>query len=92
MGRMDADQRKRQILECAKKLFAQKGYYQTQISDIQQAAGVARGTIYQYFKNKDDIFMTILENLHLEMRDIISPNPKIMKRISAMQRRSLNIE
>jgi len=76
MGRMDAEQRKKQILECAKKLFAQKGYYQTQISDIQHAAGVARGTIYQYFKNKDDIFMTLLENLHTEMRDIISSKPE----------------
>ena len=60
MSKMDSEQRKKQILQCAKKLFAAKGYYQTQISDIQNAAGVARGTIYQYFKNKDDIFLTLL--------------------------------
>jgi AcrR family transcriptional regulator len=75
MARMDSEQRKKQILECAKKLFARKGYYQTQISDIQHEAGVARGTIYQYFKNKDDIFKTLLENLHKEMKDVISSKP-----------------
>lgn len=75
MRRMDSEHRRKQILDCAKKLFASKGYYQTQISDIQQEAGVARGTIYQYFRNKDDIFMTLLENLHTEMRDVISSKP-----------------
>jgi AcrR family transcriptional regulator len=72
---MDAEQRKKQILECAKKLFASRGYYQTQISDIQHAAGVARGTIYQYFKNKDDIFATILENLFVEWKGVLSKIP-----------------
>lgn len=72
---MDAEQRKKQILDCAKKLFASRGYYQTQISDIQHAAGVARGTIYQYFKNKDDIFATILENLFAEWKNVLSKIP-----------------
>jgi len=73
---MDAEQRKKQILTCAKKLFASKGYYQAQISDIQHAAGVARGTIYQYFKNKDDIFETILENLFLEWKNALDKKPE----------------
>lgn len=72
---MDAEQRKKQILQCAKKLFASKGYYQTQISDIQHEAGVARGTIYQYFKNKDDIFETILENLFIEWKNALDKRP-----------------
>ena len=76
MNRMDSQQRKKQILECAKRLFSRKGYYQTQISDIQYEAGVARGTIYQYFRNKDDIFLTLLENLHTEMREVISSKPE----------------
>lgn len=73
---MKSEQRKTQILECAKTLFSAKGYYQTQISDIQQAAGVARGTIYQYFKNKDDIFVTLLENLYRDWRAELSGKPE----------------
>ncbi len=73
---MDAEQRKNQILDCAKKLFSMKGYYQTQITDIQHAAGVARGTIYQYFKNKDDIFETLLDRFHEDWKRVLSQKPE----------------
>ncbi len=61
---MEPGQRKEMILEKAKKLFAAQGYYQTQISDIIREAGVARGTIYQYFKNKEDVFISLLEKYY----------------------------
>jgi len=57
-----AEDRKALILECAKQLFSEHGYHKTQISDIINRAKIARGTVYQYFKNKDDIFITLLEN------------------------------
>ena len=63
---MKADKRKKMLLLRAKRLFARRGYYQTQISDIVKDANVARGTLYQYFKNKDDIFITLLENAYDE--------------------------
>ena len=59
---MKAEDRKALILECAKQLFSEHGYHKTQISDIINRAKIARGTVYQYFKNKDDIFITLLEN------------------------------
>lgn len=59
---MNAEERKKQILLCAKKLFSQKGYYETQIADIIDEAGIARGTVYQYFGHKNDIFITLLES------------------------------
>ena len=43
------------ILEAAVKVFAEKGFFQSTISQIAKEAGVADGTIYLYFKNKDDI-------------------------------------
>lgn len=61
---MKAEERKQAILDCAKKLFSKKGYYQTHISDIIKEAQIARGTIYQYFDNKDDIFITLMENYY----------------------------
>ncbi|MCP4134506.1 MAG: TetR/AcrR family transcriptional regulator [bacterium] len=67
---MDAKLRKKHILECAKKLFSKKGYYNTQISDIIQEANIARGTVYQYFKNKDDIFITLLEDFYKQWEDV----------------------
>ncbi len=43
------------ILEAAVKVFAEQGFFQSTISQIAKEAGVADGTIYLYFKNKDDI-------------------------------------
>lgn len=45
------------ILEAAVKVFAEQGFYQSTISQVAKEAGVADGTIYLYFKNKDDILV-----------------------------------
>lgn len=66
-----AEDRKALILECSKQLFSEHGYHKTQISDIISRAKIARGTVYQYFKNKDDIFITLLENYFDEWRKLL---------------------
>jgi TetR/AcrR family fatty acid metabolism transcriptional regulator len=45
------------ILEAAVKVFARQGFYQSTIAQIAKEAGVSDGTIYLYFKNKDDILV-----------------------------------
>jgi TetR/AcrR family fatty acid metabolism transcriptional regulator len=45
------------ILEAAVKVFACQGFYQSTVAQIAKEAGVADGTIYLYFKNKDDILV-----------------------------------
>ena len=45
------------ILEAAIKVFAEQGFFQSTIAQIAKEAGVADGTIYLYFKNKDDILV-----------------------------------
>jgi len=49
------------IIAAATKVFAQKGFYQSKISEIAKEAGVADGTIYIYFENKDDILISLFE-------------------------------
>ncbi|CAB5079251.1 Fatty acid degradation regulator YsiA, TetR family [Olavius algarvensis associated proteobacterium Delta 3] len=49
----------RRILEAAVNVFAEQGFFQSTISQIAKVAGVADGTIYLYFKNKDDILVQI---------------------------------
>lgn len=66
---MRSEERKKKILNCAKKLFSKNGFYKTQISDIAKAANIARGTIYQYFENKDIIYMTLLEDYYKIWQD-----------------------
>jgi TetR/AcrR family fatty acid metabolism transcriptional regulator len=49
------------IKKAAAKLMAEKGYYNTKIQEIANEAGVANGTIYLYFKNKEDIINYIFK-------------------------------
>jgi TetR/AcrR family fatty acid metabolism transcriptional regulator len=47
------------IIQAAIEVFSKKGFQAAGISEIAQRAGVADGTIYQYFKNKEDLFFSI---------------------------------
>lgn len=62
MRSVKKESRREQILSCAARIFAKKGYHATSISDICKRSDVARGTIYLYFKNKRDIFDTLIKN------------------------------
>ncbi|MDQ0183479.1 TetR/AcrR family transcriptional regulator [Cytobacillus kochii] len=52
----------RQIIDAAVIVIAENGYHQSQVSKIAKQAGVADGTIYLYFKNKEDILISLFEN------------------------------
>jgi AcrR family transcriptional regulator len=54
-------ERRAQILRAAVKLFSDKGYYTTTISQIAREAGVSTGLIYQYFGDKDDVLLLSLK-------------------------------
>lgn len=47
------------ILRAAARVFAQSGYFNAKVSDVARTAGVADGTVYLYFKNKDDLLASI---------------------------------
>ncbi len=47
------------IIDAAIRVFARYGYYNSRVSDIAKEAGMASGTIYLYFKTKDDILVTL---------------------------------
>lgn len=49
------------ILRSATKVFARNGFYHSKVSEIAREADVADGTIYLYFKNKEDILISIFE-------------------------------
>ena len=56
------------ILRAATRVFAQSGFHQSQVADVAKSAGVAAGTVYLYFKSKDDLLVSIFER---SMRDVI---------------------
>src|SRR3984885_7289904 len=56
-----SDKRDR-ILRAAVKVFAKNGFYATRVSEVAKAAGVADGTIYLYFKSKDELLRSLFED------------------------------
>lgn len=66
-GRKREPEKREKILVGALKIFSQKGFYKSKVSDIAKEAGVADGTIYLYFKNKDDLLICIFEEKIAEL-------------------------
>ncbi|MFT3693136.1 MAG: TetR/AcrR family transcriptional regulator [Kofleriaceae bacterium] len=56
----NGDKRER-ILDAAERIFAKHGFFAAKVSDVAKEAGVADGTIYLYFKNKDDLLISLFE-------------------------------
>ena len=64
--RTPKERKKRRILEAATKLFIEQGYRKTSVDEVAREAGVAKGTVYLYYKTKADLLMHAigLEKLH----------------------------
>ncbi|OIP42194.1 MAG: hypothetical protein AUK47_04905 [Deltaproteobacteria bacterium CG2_30_63_29] len=54
--------KRERILESALRVFARKGFYNAKVSEIASMAGIADGTIYLYFKSKDDLLISLFED------------------------------
>lgn len=84
--RLKEGNKEKDILEAAVKVFAEDGFHKAKISKVAEVAGVATGSVYVYFKNKDDLLITIFqglwEKLYEELKSItankmLSPVEKI---------------
>ena len=67
-GDRSGDKRER-ILVAAERIFARHGFFAARVSDIAREAGVADGTIYLYFKSKDDLLISLFENRMKQVND-----------------------
>ena len=71
MAKQKSNAVRESILESAIKVFAKTGFYKAKASEIARKADVAVGTIYNYFKNKDDILISIFNERIGELNDSI---------------------
>jgi TetR/AcrR family fatty acid metabolism transcriptional regulator len=56
-----SSEKRARILESAERVFASKGFFGSKVADIAADAGVADGTIYLYFRSKDDLLISVFE-------------------------------
>ena len=55
------DDKRERILDAAEQIFARHGFYAAKVADVAKEAGVADGTIYLYFKSKDELLISLFE-------------------------------
>jgi AcrR family transcriptional regulator len=72
LSRKEREKKSRQeeILNAARQLFSQKGYHETTLEEIAHKAEFAKGTIYNYFANKDELFFGIVDNIFETLNSI----------------------
>ena len=58
-----SDERKSQILKAAEGVFTKKGFDEARMDDIADETGLSKGTLYLYFKSKDDLIIAILDRM-----------------------------
>jgi AcrR family transcriptional regulator len=58
---LDRETRRAQLLDAATTVFARRGYRHASITEIIEAAGVARGTFYLYFESKEEVFLALID-------------------------------
>ena len=73
--RLPPDERRRHLIDVALTVFAERGYSQTELADIAEAAGIRRPLLYHYFGGKEDVFLVVLEHAWAELAGRLSVEP-----------------
>src|SRR3954467_10397699 len=68
---VDKRDKRERILAAAELIFARHGFFAAKVSDVAKEAGVADGTIYLYFKNKDDLLISLFETRMQQVNDAL---------------------
>lgn len=72
---VDKKEKKDKIIGAAIRVFAQKGFAKTTINDIAHASGIGKGTVYEYFSNKEEIinhsFSFFIRALELDFQEVL---------------------
>jgi AcrR family transcriptional regulator len=89
----EKERRRQQIIVAAKRVFSEKGFNKSTMEDIASEAELSPGTLYLYFKNKEELYaslsLRILQYLHIRVEHVnketdLSPSQKLEKLIEAM--------
>jgi TetR/AcrR family fatty acid metabolism transcriptional regulator len=87
--------KRERILEAAVKVFAAEGFYNAKVAQIAQQAGVADGTIYLYFKSKDDLLISLfedrMEGINANLRDTLAQTESAADKLRVVVRLHLEL-
>jgi TetR/AcrR family fatty acid metabolism transcriptional regulator len=89
---VDKQKKRQEIMEAAIAVFSKTGYHRAKIKDIADEAGVGKGTVYEYFRTKEDLFFqageflfaNYIESQKLSLDAVADPKEKIRTLVSTM--------
>ena len=93
--RGDRAEKRERILSAAERVFARRGFFAARVSEIAKDAGVADGTIYLYFKSKEDVLVRLFDEVMSEhvtqAREAVRALPSAPERLRAVAERHLTV-
>ena len=85
-----SDRKRTSILDAARTVFSQKGYAQAAVEDVAEQARIAKGTLYLYFKSKEELYLAALisdlEAMLVKAREEVSGAPTFREKLRAFLR------
>ncbi len=83
---VDKDKKRRAILQAAMQVFARDGYHRAKMESVAEEAGIGKGTVYEYFKSKADLFIALHDHMLTELKGFY------MKELSEIREPTLMLE
>ena len=69
---VDKTAKREQLIQWAADVFARRGYHATKIQEIADAAGIGKGTVYEYFRTKEELFLSVYDAWMSEYEQVIN--------------------
>ncbi len=84
----ERQRRRQEILEAARGLFCDKGYASTTVDDIAAAAELSKGTVYLYFRSKDELYASVVlegfKKLEVRLRELADSDMPVQGKVDAI--------
>lgn len=89
-----SNQKHTAILDAAYELFGSGGFYETKMSEVAEQAGIAKGTVYLYFKSKEELFMAVTrrdcEGFLMQLQEKLKDSESLAGKLSIIAKHHMN--
>jgi AcrR family transcriptional regulator len=89
------EERRKSILHAAELIFSQQGFAQSTISEIAKSAGVSHATVFQYFRNKEELFRSVIieniERAHVFYKELLLGPGDPVERLQSLVSKQIRI-
>ncbi|MEE9539180.1 MAG: TetR/AcrR family transcriptional regulator [candidate division NC10 bacterium] len=88
---VDKARKRREILEAAMRVFSREGYHRAKMEAVAEEAGIGKGTVYEYFKSKTDLFLALHDHMLAELKAFYMKELEGIRQPAAMLERFIAV-